>query len=120
MTQYNTLLLDLEENYYDMMAGSIPYWFLIFFVAMAIFVLVFRLLVVAFFQNEMIVLGLCLIHLVAELVLSAGPEKKRIFILRNRCYVIGDEMVSNLIFNFSIFLNATPLLWFNRIAQVID
>ena len=74
MTRYNTLLLDLEENYYDMMAGSIPYWFLIFFVAMAIFVLVFRLLVVAFFQNEMIVLGLCLIHLVAELVLSAGPE----------------------------------------------
>ena len=56
-----------------MMAGSIPYWFLIFFVAMAIFVLVFQLLVVAFFRNEMIVLGLCLIHLVAELVLSAGP-----------------------------------------------
>ena len=102
-----------------MMAGLIPYWFLIFFVAMAIFVLVFRLLVVAFFQNEMIVLGLCLIHLVVELVLSAGP-KKRILILRNRCYVIGDEMVPNLIFNFSIFLNATPLLWFNRIAQVID
>ena len=35
-------------------------------------------------------------------------------------YKAGDEMVPNLIFNFSIFLNATPLLWFNRIAQVID
>lgn len=42
--------------------------------------------------------------------------------LCNKCYAmyIGDEMVPNLIFNFSIFLNATPLLWFNRIAQVID
>ena len=73
MTPYNTLLLGLEQNYYDMMAGSIPYWFWIFFVAMAIFVLAFLLLVVAFFRNEMIVLGLCLIHSVAERVLSAGP-----------------------------------------------
>ena len=81
MTRYFTLLLDLEENYYDMMAGSIPYWFSIVVVAMAIFVLAFQLLVVAFFRNETIVLGLCLIHLVAELVLSAGPLKTYLYVM---------------------------------------
>ena len=55
------------------MAGSIPYWFSNVFVGMATYVLAFQLLVVAFSQIEMIVLGSCLIHLVAELVLSAGP-----------------------------------------------